>query len=273
MSAHATLSGTQRGAVMSVHRFAALLSVVLLSPTASAAPVAVTNPGFEDLYQGVDVPTGSFPVGPAPNGWTRYDLGGTPVAGSLLGVLNPGTQADYDADPGTADPCFPAGAPEGDNVALLFKSGAAAADEYGIEQTLAATLQPNTRYTLTVEVGNIQTCGALGSNSNFDLDGFPGYRIELRAGTDVLVADDDTLAPPEGVFETSSIEFVSGPSPPPSALTIRLIGLNQATGAANLEVDFDDVRLDAEPISPVGVSHLLIPLVVALAWSGARRLR
>ena len=221
--------------------------------TAAADPVAITNAGFEDLYQGIDVLTGSFPTGPAPNGWQRYDEFGAPVAGSLLGVLNPGTQADYDADGGGLSPCFPAGAPEGDNVALLFKSGSASADEYGLDQTLGATLQANFEYTLTVEVGNIQSCAGLppGFRTTFDLEGFPGYRIELRAGGQVLVADDDTLLPEEGVFETSEISFIAPAAHPQLGqnLEIRLVSLNQSGTGANLEVDFDDVRLDASPLS------------------------
>lgn len=238
-------------------RLVLLLSIVAtLAPSlVGAVSIAINNAGFEDLYQGVDVLTGSFPVGPAPNGWNRYDLNGSPVAGSLVGVLNPGVQADYDADGAGLLPCFPAGAPEGDNVALLFKSGPAAADEYGIEQVLVQTLEPDTRYELTVEVGNIQTCAGLppGFRSTFDLEGFPGYRIELRAGTTVLTVDSNTLLPAEGQFETSTIEFIS-----PSNhieldedLVIRLISLNMPGTGLNLEVDFDNVRLASQAVENI----------------------
>ena len=253
------------------------LSLLVAVPTgAGATPVPIVNPGFEAPYLGSEVPTGAFPTGPAPDGWTRYDLGGVPVAGSLLGVLNPGTQADYDADSGTSQPCFPAGAPEGDNVALLFKSGAAAADEYGIEQTLTSLLAADTHYELSVEVGNIQTCGALNANFDFDLEGFPGYRIEVRAGGELLASDDDGLSPLEGEFETSSISFTTGPSPPQEgqALVIRLVALNQATGGGNLEVDFDDVRLHATPVAPAPLPWLaLLPLMAGIGAAASRTLR
>lgn len=252
---------------------------ILFFSIANAAPITIINSGFEDLYQGNDVPVGSFPVGDAPNGWSRYDLNGVPVGGSLLGVLNPGTQADYDADGGGALPCFPAGAPEGDNVALLFKSGGASADEYGIEQQLVDTLQANTEYTLTVEVGNIQTCAGLpsGSTPTFNLDGFPGYRIELRAGTQSLVIDNNTLSINEGEFETSTITFNSPPVVLPNQLlSIRLVSLNMVAAGGNLEVDFDNVRLSTVETLAVplpGMTYWMLAIVGAVIIRRVIRLR
>ena len=259
-------------------KVAALLLTLTCVEIALAAPIEIVNPGFEELYQGSDVLTGSFPVGPPPNGWTRYDLGGSPVSGSLLGVLNPGTQADYDADGAGLSPCFPDGAPEGDNVALLFKSGPGAADEYGIEQTLGATLEPDTVYSLTVEVGNIQTCAGLppGFRNTFNLDGFPGYRIELRAGGTLLAADDNSLTPAEGFFETSSFDYIAPASHEAlgQPLSIRLVGLNQPGTGQNLEVDFDDVRLEAQPATAVPLaSTLFVGIALGLALLLAVRLR
>jgi len=256
----------------------ALATMLLASTAARGDLLPIDNAGFEAFYQGMDVLTGSFPVGPPPDGWTRYDENGAPVAGSLLGVLNPGTQADYDADGGGLSPCFPDGAPEGDNVALLFKSGGAAADEYGIEQQLVDVLEAGMRYSLSVEVGNIQTCAGLppGFRTTFNLDGFPGYRIELRAGNELLVSDDDTLLPPEGEFETSSITYTAPAGHPElgEPLVIRLVSLNQSGTGDNLEVDFDDVRLDAVPATPLPIPPLAGWLEAALlaAW-GARRAR
>lgn len=249
---------------------------LLAGAPAQAEPVAITNAGFEAGYLGAPVQTGSFPVGPAPTGWTRYDFGGVPAAGALVGVLNPGTQADYDADGGGLMPCFPDGAPEGSNVALLFKSGGGAAAEYGIEQTLTATLQAATRYTLTVAVGNIQTCAGLppGFRTTFNLDGFPGYRIELRAGNTVLAMDDNGLRPPEGAFETATLSFsapAAGHAALGAPLSVRLVSLNIPDGGSNLEVDFDDVRLDASAVTAVPLpAGALLPLAAGLAGIARR---
>lgn len=243
------------------------LGVLLLAPLSYAEPLAIVNAGFEDIYQGTEVLTGSFPVGPAPNGWIRYDLNGSPISGSLVGVLNPGTQADYDADGAGLLPCFPAGAPEGDNVALLFKTGPAGADEYGIDQVLVDVLEASVEYTLTVEVGNIQTCAGLppGFRNTFNLEGFPGYRIELRAGGQMLAMDNNSLHPSEGEFETSTFTFIAPENHPQlgQALVVRLVNLNIPDVGLNLEVDFDDVRLDALALhnTPIPIGFL-VPLAM-----------
>ena len=213
----------------------AALALVCLAPVAGAAPVAVANPGFEDLYFGSnlppqymgDVPTGAFPVGPPPAGWTAYYEGGVPIAGASIGVLNPGTTADHAPNP----PCFPSGAPEGDNVVLLYMNGDAGGDEFGVEQQLAETLQADTRYTLTVEVGNIASCARLvvPFTSFFDLDGFPGYRVQLLAGGQVIAEDAIALSPGEGVFELATVEHTTGAGPAQlgQPLAIRLVTRNQ----------------------------------------------
>ena len=233
----------------------------------SAQEIAITNAGFEDLYQGQDVLTGSFPVGAPPSGWQRYDLNGASVPGSLVGVLNPGTQADYDADGAGLSPCFPGGAPQGDNAALVFKSGPASADEYGIQQSLTEVLQAGV-YTLSVEVGNIQTCAGLppGFRSTFNLDGFPGYRIELRAGNQLIAMDNNSLTPPEGQFQTSNIVVDIQNNHPQLGqnLSIRLVNLSVATGGGHLEVDFDDVRLNFS--NAVSVNDEDVPLPGAFLY-------
>jgi hypothetical protein len=254
---------------------------LLLPWSAAAAPVAVVNPGFEDLYTGSnlppqyggDVPTGAFPTGPPPDGWTAYYESGSPMGGEFLGVLNPGTTADYQGTGAT--PCFPAGAPEGDNVALLFTSGDAGGDEYGITQPLAATLEADTIYTLTVEMGNIQSCSGLVSpyTSFFDLDGFPGYRVQLLAGGVVVAEDGGSLSPGEGIFETATVRLTTGPAPAQlgQSLEIRLINRNDPDvgGVVGLEVDFDDVRLDASPVPAVPIPPLAGWLASALVVGAA----
>jgi hypothetical protein len=145
-------------------RAGAVCAALAVAAAAAADPVAIANPGFEALYLGSnlppqyggDVPTGSFPTGPPPSGWSAY-YASAPVSGMYIGVLNPGTAADHAPAPA----CFPAGAPEGDNVVLLYMDGDAGGGEYGVEQQLAATLAADTHYRLTVEVGNIAGCAGL----------------------------------------------------------------------------------------------------------------
>ena len=96
----------------------ALLSLALPAASASAQPIAITNPSFEadPLAENGFLFTAS--------GWTT-----TPFAGAF----NPTAAA------------FPGGAPDGQNV--LFSSGGSAT------QTLSAVLLANTTYTLSYYVG------------------------------------------------------------------------------------------------------------------------
>jgi hypothetical protein len=137
---------------------------------------------------------------------------------------------------------YPAGAAEGKNVALVFlwrmqTDGQPA----GLSQQLAATLEAKTQYTLRVKIGNIAPV----MGDPWDLTGFPGYRVELLAGNTVLAKDDNTLLPNEGTFLESQVSFSTGTADPTlgQPLGIRLINLN--TGSSGIEVNFDDIRLDA----------------------------
>ena len=158
---------------------------------------------------------------------------------------------------------YPGEAPEGANVGYLYLVNIVGAGTVGFSQVSAHVLAPNTTYTLSVEVGDQL------DNSGFGLTGFPGYRIELRAGDSVLASDNNTLAPAEGTFETSTVAFTTGGSHPQLGmpLEIRLINILQAAGG---EVDFDNVRLETSavpspvpalgPIAVVAVSLMLLGL-------------
>jgi hypothetical protein len=135
--------------------------------------------------------------------------------------------------------------------------------EAGMQQTLTATLQPLRRYTLRVEVGNI----ANSASAPFQFGGFPNYRIDLMAGSNVIASDLNTLLPGEGRFLTSTITVATAASNPSvgQLLGIRLVNLNNAPG---IEVNFDNVRLDSTPILPPTVSfaHVLSPGNSQLTW-------
>ncbi len=250
---------------------AACLLFGLSMTGAQAAPVTITNPGFEAQVHGPN----SFTFG-APTGWSAYNTGA--VVGDSVGTLNPA---------GTT--YFLPGQWGGANVAIAYiQAGGTSGIEFGIQQQLAATLAMDTIYTLSVEVGNIASgTSDLGNGPIFfDLDGFPGYRIDLLAGGTLLASDDNSLASggssiPEGEFRTSSLVYDSSGADPlliGEPLTIALINLNNPDPLdlnADREVDFDDVSLDASPaVIPVPPALLLFGTALAgLIGFGKRRQR
>lgn len=251
-------------------RCLALAGLLLLAAatTGQAASISITNPGFEADIASI----GTFPVGGGrPAGWARWDPAGIHGNGNAIGVLHPPVVGPGETDPALLGAAFyPDGAPEGNNVALVFMGNdATRGTPMGIEQTLGATLQANTRYTLQVAVGNIASgtglppADALGF---YNLDGFPGYRIELLAGDNVLAVDDNSLAASlmDGQFAVSMISADIGVTHTSlgEALTIRLVNLNLpgTVEAPGIEVNFDAVSLDATAIP-------LPPAVLMLATS------
>jgi hapalindole H/12-epi-hapalindole U/12-epi-fischerindole U synthase len=231
----------------------------------NALAIVVLNHSFEDD------PTNSGPFFFGdPAGWSLIDDGGIISPGSFTNVQ--GTLSL----PG--QPFYGGGAPDGNNVALLFISGSnqVGTSEIGLGQVLTTNLAANTQYTLSVEVGNI------GSGSGtFDLSGFPGYRIELLAGGNVLVDDVELTDSPigEDEFQTRNLTFSTGTNPLflDQALEIRLFNLNindNSNGTA-LEVNFDNIRLDAVSTVPGPASLPLMSsglgLLGYLRWRRKRK--
>ena len=201
-------------------------------------PIDVINASFEDTTG--QTPFNEFTFG-VPQGWLLYDPHGLAGPNVYTGTLQP-NGVDF----------FNTLAPDGDLVAILYNEGLFGAGEYGFEQTLAATWQPQTSYQLSVEVGNIAS-GFAQNGQFFNLDEFPGYRIELLAGESVVVEDSNSLIIDEGQFETSVLSFSTTSSEPflGQNITIRLVNLNLIPNGYNeetspdLEVDFDAVTFDA----------------------------
>jgi hapalindole H/12-epi-hapalindole U/12-epi-fischerindole U synthase len=205
----------------------ALLAIFVLDASfLQAASLTTQNHSFENPATG----DGTFIASDtsAPTGWEIY--GSTMVGFRFFGVLDPAGTTLY------SEPV-----PDGENVGVVFFF-TPGSDEGGLEQTLGDNLELNTEYTLTVDVGNIANDPNPPHNS-FDFSGFPGYRIELLAGGNVIAADDNSLLIGEGAFETSSIQFTTGGAHAHAgqALGIRLINLN----GSGIEVNFDDVVLNA----------------------------
>lgn len=240
--------------------------------SASAETIAIANAGFES-----DVITnGAFVVFPGgPSDWSLYDPS-TLIdnTGNAVGIIRPNLGGEY----------FPGGTTQGVNAALVFLGGGVNG-EAGLQQTLSATLQAGTRYTLSVDIGNIASGTSLPGSSGgpgvfFDLDGFPGYRLDLLAGGVVIGSDNNSLGAtiPEGEFRTASFSVDIGAAHAQlgQALGIRLVNLDQAGTAEvpNIEVDFDNVRLDAAAIpEPAAFTLVFSALILTLAVGQRRRSR
>lgn len=212
-----------------------LATTLLLFPAQDGFAVVVANYGFENPA----IADGTFSTSDAaaPPGWSIY---GPLSAARHFGVLNPNGTTLY----GEA-------VPEGASVGVTFLADTGGA-EGGLEQVLSESLQLDTVYTLTVEVGNLAN-DANPPHNAFDFTGFPGYRVELLAGGTVVASDNNTLAPGEGQFLTSVVPLVVGLSHANAGelLAIRLVNLN----GPGIEVNFDNVRLDAVAVpEPAGIA-------------------
>jgi len=241
---------------MAKFKILVLLAMFVFCKTPSAtwaAPLTVVNQGFEDITG--ESPVNEFTFGEL-NGWELHDPNVVTDNGDgptfFIGTLTPFVPDPMD-NPGVYA-YFPAGAAEGQRVGIAFNfDGSEGLGEYGLFQELGDTLQPYTTYTLEVEIGNIDSGTAL-SGQFFPLEGFPGYRVELLAGGVMLEQDDNSLAGTiaDGEFATSTVTYTTGGSNAlfGQNLEILLVNLNQEDPSfpdSDIEVDFDDVRLDASP--------------------------
>ncbi|NOY43369.1 MAG: PEP-CTERM sorting domain-containing protein [Planctomycetes bacterium] len=227
------------------------LPLAMVCSSANAVPLNVVNPGFEDISG--ENPSNQFTFGPL-NGWDLYDpeniTGGGAGNTFFIGTLTPFVP-DPIGNPGVYEN-FPDGAPEGQRLAIAFNfQGSDGLGEYGLVATLADTLAANTVYNLQVLVGNIASAGS------FDLQGLPGYRVDLLAGGVVIAQDNNSLfgSIDDGEFVNTSISLTTGLAHPQlgQTLGIRLVNLNQVDPdfpASDLEVNFDDIRLDATATIP-----------------------
>lgn len=224
------------------------------------AAQAVTVPVANSSFEAPAIAAGTFQTTAAPPSWSVYGSG-INFGLRTIGVLDPN---------GTT--LYPGPVPDGENVGVVFllddagDQTAFAGIEAGMEQTLSAPLETNTRYDLTVEVGNIAD-DVNPPNNQFQFAGFPGYRIDLLAGGTPIACDANTLLPSEGSFVTSTLQVTIGNTHAQAGqmLGIRVVNLNAAPG---LEVNFDDVSLQALPIQVVPAMGIvptsLLGLILAL---------
>ncbi len=210
---------------------AALIAITATATSAVAQEIPIYNAGFEE-YKLVNDDFSWKEIGGAP-GWDIYDPDSL-----FLGVNVGDWNVHEDAHPGEA--------PEGLNVGWVYW-GLVSNTAAGMQQILDDTLQADTAYELTVQVGNAQSYWSEFNQWDYDYEGFPGYRIELVAGDTVLAADDNSIVLDEGTFQLSTVNYDVKPGDPliGEKLAIRLLNLTNDIG---WEVEFDDVKLNASPI-------------------------
>ena len=196
-----------------------------VSPALAGEMIPIENPGFEVP----PIVEDDFTCDVMP-GWELYnpdDLDGFCSFGNWRPPVDP-----YEDQ-----------APEGLNIGWIYF---AVQDPgiIGMSQTLDATLEAGTIYQLFVRVGNASAYWSEFNQWFYELEGFPGYRVELLAGENVIAMDDNSQEIVEGTFGHSFIEYIVAHDDPNVGLPIgiRLINLLDGPGK---EVDFDDVILFA----------------------------
>ncbi|MHC4129220.1 MAG: PEP-CTERM sorting domain-containing protein [Planctomycetota bacterium] len=199
----------------------AVASVAGLATNAHAGSIFVENHSFE----ATELPDGDH-TRVAPPGWTTLD--------GRFGTFNP-TAVTY-----------PLGVPDGVNT--THSNGGT------MSQVLAAVLEPNTIYTIHVELGNRPETP------------FPGYMVQLLAAGSLLAEDVSSVAPPSETFATSQVTYTAtiADAHLGGALEIRLVSFG-------IQTNFDDVRVTATVIPAPGMLALLG--VAGLAGCSRRRRR
>jgi hypothetical protein len=193
-----------------------------------AGSIAIINHGFEDGIMDEDNYIGTT------TDWQsgRYDINnfGVWIAGNPNADIYRPTTAEY-TDPGVV--------PEGEKVAYVV--GIADFDN-GIRQVLTSHLAPNLVYTLSVAIGNPALWNVPPPA--------PDFRIELLAGGVLLASRTGSPPADDSAFGVATLSYSSGPAPDQigQPLEIRLITLVDPRDDG-YEVDFDDVRLTAEPFA------------------------
>jgi len=194
-----------------------LLVPVLLTCPAQAALVPVINPSFEaDGFVNQNTVPGSI------TGWPIFNDGST--------KRNDFTGA-HDVDNGLS--------PRPDGTAYNYWSNGM--DAY---QVLTETLQPNTRYTLTVDVGDRDNTPEGRPDVQLGYGGTPGANLLTPAlATKPL--------PPNGGWTQWDVFYETGATPAGLGQPLRIeLTAGSGAGTDNYQAQFDQVRLDATSIGP-----------------------
>eukprot|EP01083_Nonionella_stella_P145390 455475_1 len=226
-----------------IHLFSLLLSPIFIT-TIHATSIPITNAGFESDRPNCTANTYWFNNGRV-IGWTLYDPHNIITRDYNVGIANP---QDGDA---MNDPIYGSSPPEGNAVSWIVPSDDEGDGECGIQQTLSATLTPDTIYTLTAKVGNPgNNCwdDSMYGYACLTCLGWTGYIMQLLAGNEILAQDDNSIYVDDYHWATITVQFITSSSHAQlgNALQIRLLQKNhEKTGG--LLLFFDDVRLSASP--------------------------
>ncbi len=188
--------------------FATAAAILLSAGFASAVSVAITNPGFETDAQGAGGWSDNVPTGwNDPNGNSNDNFMENITGFASEGVMHLGMERPGAVTAGTRNYVY---------------------------QDLATAWAPNTKYTLTVGVGNRSGFGqgatVLAFGSTSDAAGV------FTASTTVA----ENSNPNPNTFQDFTLEFTTGAVAPTG--NIRIYGENISAG---IRTHFDNFRLDA----------------------------
>lgn len=116
---------------------------------------------------------------------------------------------------------------------------------HAVWQDLAASYQANTRYTLTVAVGNRNGLTQTGNQSQYLLADSLGNIF----ATGIY---DASALPPQSFADAPPLVFDTPDNPAAVGRTIRILLMAGGSGRSH----FDHIRLDAEPLTPSGTATL-----------------
>ena len=190
---------------MNRHSAKTLITCLLsfcLTVLAQADPVNVKNPSFELP----SLTPGAFNIGVIQD-W---------ITTGFTGVFYPIVPGHFDYVT--------------DGVQVAYSNGGS------LSQVLEATLQPNTTYTLNVDIGKRADC----CNVPFS------YSVQLWAGSVLLSSDTNSVNPDPGSFITVTVTYTASDSDPALGQPLQLI----LSAEGSSQTAFDNVLLDASPVVP-----------------------
>ena len=219
---------------------AAMGTLALATSAQAATPITVLEHSFE----------GAKALG----GWTGAGAGAGESTGNLPSpwIITGGQGTGW-----TIASQFTGGIPDGDIYAYTNTAG-------NLSQTLAATLQADTDYTLTVATGWRADLPGLG----FPV--YPGYGIEIYAGATLIASDYSTelggtgAGPAGDSWKDVTATYTYDPGDAGlvgQALEIRLLGgpngIDPNFPTLAVQTNYDNVRLDATAVPEPSSAALL----------------
>jgi hypothetical protein len=214
---------------------------LMLPALGQAVPLTVQNFSFESPAHPLSA--GCFPLAGPDCSFSVGIVDAWIVGTDGVGVFHPGVAA--------GNYFFDLPLPDGSQTA--YSNGG------GLSQQLSDTLQNNTTYTLSVEVGKRHDIA------------WSAYSVALYAGS-TLLGVESSLDPLAGTFDTSVVTYASLASDPLAGEALRIVLFG-----AGPQVNFDNVRLDAtpagQPVPEPGTLLLVGSGVAAMISRSSRRRR